>query len=118
MDWVVVRNRLSIMGSRNKRLVGEGLGVLAARLGFRRVEGLAERLVYREFFPRGLTALDAEAGGGRQKGAEVAARAEIMQMIGALGLPLDARGQRRAAARAEWMAAAAAPLELHDLIEQ
>jgi hypothetical protein len=48
----------------------------------------------------------------------VAARAEIMQMIGALGLPLDARGQRRAAARAEWMAAAAAPLELHDLIEQ
>src|SRR5436309_14394417 len=25
MDWVVVRNRLSMLGSRNKRLVGEGL---------------------------------------------------------------------------------------------
>ena len=24
-DWIVVRNRLSMMGSRNKRLVGEGL---------------------------------------------------------------------------------------------
>jgi chromosome partitioning protein len=117
-DWVVVRNRLSIMGSRNKRLVGEGLGVLAARLGFRCVEGLAERLVYREFFPRGLTALDGGAAGGKQKGADVAARSEIMRLIGALGLPLDPRGQRRAAARAEWLAAADKPLEMHDLIEQ
>jgi chromosome partitioning protein len=57
MDWVVVRNRLSMLGSRNKRLV-EGLGELAARLGFRCADGLAERVNYREFFPRGLTALD------------------------------------------------------------
>ena len=33
MDWVVVRNRLSIMASRNKRLVGKGLKELARRLG-------------------------------------------------------------------------------------
>jgi chromosome partitioning protein len=58
MDWIVVRNRLSILGSRNKRLVGQGLGELAARLGFRCAEGLAERVIYRELFPRGLTALD------------------------------------------------------------
>ena len=58
MDWIVVRNRLSMLGSRNKRLVGEGLGVLATRLGFRSIDGLAERVIYREFFPRGLTALD------------------------------------------------------------
>ena len=25
IDWIVVRNRLSTLGSRNKRLVGEGL---------------------------------------------------------------------------------------------
>jgi chromosome partitioning protein len=31
---------------------------LGLRLGFRVAEGFAERLVYREFFPRGLTALD------------------------------------------------------------
>ncbi len=56
LDWVVVRNRLSIMGSRNKRLVGEGLQCAgrATRISLR--DGLAERLVYREFFPRGLTA--------------------------------------------------------------
>src|SRR6266849_1347655 len=58
MDWVVVRNRLSMLGSRNKRLVGEGLSELATRLGFRCADGLAERVVYRELFPRGLTALD------------------------------------------------------------
>src|SRR3954447_13424947 len=44
MDWVVVRNRLSMLGSRNKRLVGEGLSELAARLGFRSADGLAERV--------------------------------------------------------------------------
>src|SRR6266508_1122822 len=94
MDWVVVRNRRSMLGSRNKRLVGEGLSELATRLGFRCADGLAERVIYREFFPRGLSALDSldEA-------------------------TLDARGQRRAAARAEWFAALQKPLEVHDLIE-
>src|ERR1700683_3381633 len=57
-DWIVVRNRLSTIASRNKQLVAEGLNALSFRLGFRPVDGLAEREVYREFFPRGLTALD------------------------------------------------------------
>ena len=34
IDWIVVRNRLSMLGSRNKRLVGEGLQELSLRLGF------------------------------------------------------------------------------------
>ena len=49
-DWIVVRNRLSELGSRNKRLVGEGLTELAERMGFRWLEGFTERVVYREFF--------------------------------------------------------------------
>src|SRR5262249_25148306 len=57
-DWVVVRNRLSILGSRNKRAIAESLNQLGLRLGFRAVDGFAERLVYREMFPRGLSALD------------------------------------------------------------
>ena len=57
-DWVVVRNRLSTLGSRNKRLVGAGVEALSKQLGFRPIDGIAERVVYREFFPRGLTALD------------------------------------------------------------
>src|ERR1035438_5771723 len=57
-DWIVVRNRLSTLGSRNKKLVGDGLIELSKRMGFRCVDGFAERVVYREFFPRGLTAFD------------------------------------------------------------
>jgi len=57
-DWIVVRNRLSTLGSRNKKLVGEGIVELSKRMGFRTVDGFAERVVYREFFPRGLTAFD------------------------------------------------------------
>jgi len=58
-DWIVLRNRLSTFGSsRNKRLVGEGLQELSQRLSFRYVDGLAERVIFREFYPRGLTAVD------------------------------------------------------------
>ena len=39
-----------------------------------------------------------------------------MRLIEALKLPLDERGQRRAAARAEWFAASGKPLEVHDLL--
>jgi chromosome partitioning protein len=120
MDWIVVRNRLSALGSRNKRLVAEGLRELSTRLGFRCAEGLAERVLYREFFPRGLTALDNldEATlGMRPSLSHVTARSEVMSLIAALKLPLDARGQRRAAARAEWFAALERPLEVHDIID-
>jgi chromosome partitioning protein len=120
MDWIVVRNRLSALGSRNKRLVAEGLRELSTRLGFRCAEGLAERVLYREFFPRGLTALDNldEATlGTRPSLSHVTARSEVMSLIAALKLPLDPRGQRRAAARAEWFAALERPLEVHDIID-
>ena len=50
-DWIVVRNRLSMLGSRNKQLVADGLNELSFRLGFRSIDGFAERVVYREFFP-------------------------------------------------------------------
>jgi chromosome partitioning protein len=119
MDWLVVRNRLSALGSRNKRLVGEGLNELSRRLGFRCAEGFAERVIYREFFPRGLTALDSldEATlGTRPNLAHVTARQEVMGLIAALKLPLDERGRRRAAARAEWFAVQDKPLELHDVV--
>jgi chromosome partitioning protein len=121
MDWVVVRNRMSMLGSRNKRLVGESLSELSARLGFRCTEGLAERLVYREFFPRGLTALDnldQATLGTRPSLAHVTARAEVISLVEVLRLPLDARGKRRAAARAEWFAALENPLDVHDLVQE
>ena len=118
-DWVVVRNRLSSLGSRNRRLVGEGVEGLGKQLGFRGIDGFAERVVYREFFPRGLTALDElneETLGLRPTISHGTARDEVKTLIDALRLPIDERGKRRAAARAEWVAQAGKPLEFHDLL--
>jgi chromosome partitioning protein len=118
-DWIVVRNRLSTLGSRNRRLVGEGVEGLAKQLGFRAADGFAERVVYREFFPRGLTALDdltEDTLGLRPGTSHVTARDEVKLLIDALRLPIDERGKRRAAARAEWIAAVGKPLETHDLL--
>jgi chromosome partitioning protein len=58
LDWIVLRNRLSPIKTRNKQMVGAALSELSQKLGFRTVEGLAERLIFREFYPRGLTAVD------------------------------------------------------------
>lgn len=118
-DWIVVRNRLSMVGSRNKMLVSGVLDDLAFRLGFRPVDGLAERVMYREFFPRGLTALDDlnEATLGRRPSmGHVTAREEVVALLQKLKLPLDERGRRRAATRAEWAAQAGKPLDLHDIV--
>jgi chromosome partitioning protein len=118
-DWVVMRNRLSTLGSRNKRLVGSGIDQLATRLGFRFIDGFAERVVYRELFPRGLTALDPidEATlGARPSMAHVTAREEVQALLATLRLPVDERGRRRASMREEWFANADRPLETDDIL--
>jgi chromosome partitioning protein len=88
-DWIVLRNRLSMLGARNKRLVAEGLQELSQRLNFRCIEGLAERVIFREFYPRGLTAMDdLDAGtlGTRPTMSHVTARLEIENLLSAMGL--------------------------------
>jgi chromosome partitioning protein len=88
-DWIVLRNRLSNLGSRNKRLVGEGLQQLSQRLNFRCVEGLAERVIFREFYPRGVTALDdldESTLGTRPTLSHATARLEIDNLLAALQL--------------------------------
>jgi chromosome partitioning protein len=118
-DWIVVRNRLALLGSRNKKLVGECLDRLGLRLGFRATEGFSERVVFREFFPNGLTALDSpdEATlGARPNLSHLTARQEVRVLVDALKLPIDEKGRRRAAARAEWAASQDRPLDTDDLI--
>jgi choline dehydrogenase-like flavoprotein len=50
IDWVVVRNRLSMLGSRNRRRIEAGAHELAGRLGFRFVDGFTERAVFGSSF--------------------------------------------------------------------
>jgi len=90
-DWVVLRNRLSMLNSRNKRLVDTALHELSQRLGFRYVEGLAERVIFREFYPRGLTAadaLDTRTLGTRPTMSHATAQLEVQALIATLlGMP-------------------------------
>ncbi|HVY18979.1 MAG TPA: division plane positioning ATPase MipZ [Bauldia sp.] len=90
MDWIVVRNRLG-KDTRNRRKLGAGLSQLADLAGCRIAEGISERLVFREFFPRGLTALDTldrKTLGTEPTASHVAARDEIRRLIATLRLPI------------------------------
>lgn len=88
-DWIVLRNRLSSLGSRNKRFVGRALEQLSQKLNFRCVDGLAERVIFREFYPRGLTAvddLDETTLGTRPTMSHLTARMEMENLLSAVSL--------------------------------
>jgi chromosome partitioning protein len=90
MDWIVVRNRLSPTRTRNRQKLTRGLEELARRVGCRLADGISERVVFRELFPRGLTALDTldrKTLGSEPTVSHVAARDEIRALIDALHLP-------------------------------
>src|SRR6516162_1029208 len=110
---------LSVLGSRNKHLVAEGLSELSSQLGFRTIDGFVERAAYHESFPQGLTALDdvdkATLGARLNPGHE-AAREEVTNLLRQLKLPLDERGRRRAANRIQWFSQVNKPLEVHDIL--
>ena len=93
---------------------------LGLQLGFRWAEGFAERVIYREFFPRGLTALDdldESTLGTRPNLSHVTAREEVQALLGAFKLPIDEKGKRRAAARSEWFASMDRPIEVSDVLD-
>jgi len=93
IDWVVMRNRLSMLGTRNKRLVGAALQELSQKLEFRMVEGFAERMIFREFYPRGLTALDdfdEVTLGTRPTMSHATARQEVASLLNSLNLGMVA----------------------------
>ena len=89
-DWIVVRNRMTALESRNRKNILRGLEEISVRLDLRLVEGISERVIFREFFLRGLTALDAldkETLGSEPTMSHLAARGEITRLIEALRLP-------------------------------
>lgn len=118
-DWVVVRNRISPLGSSITPALCDCLLELASEVGFRSVTGLQERPVYRDLFPRGLTALDGPcdlAPAIESDRSHAMARREVEALLEALKLPIDDRGRRRAAARAEWFTARDQPLDTNDIL--
>jgi chromosome partitioning protein len=87
-DWVVLRNRMSTLESRNKRRVSAVMENLSNRIGFRIIPGFSERVIFRELFLNGLTLLDLKQGGMINFTlSHIAARQELRDMVKALDLP-------------------------------
>ncbi|QZH76317.1 MAG: AAA family ATPase [Erythrobacter sp.] len=87
MDWVVVRNRTGYTDARNQRRIDEALAELSKRVGFRAIQGLSERVIYRELFPSGLTLLD-KGQLGELGTSHLVARQELRNLVQNLRLPL------------------------------
>jgi chromosome partitioning protein len=57
-DWVVAKNRVRRCEHRLLASIDQNLATMARHLGFRTIDGLTERVSYRELMPFGLTQLD------------------------------------------------------------
>jgi chromosome partitioning protein len=118
LDWVVVRNRMAEVSSRNEQKIDACLRSLSMQLGFRIADGISERVVFREFFPIGLTALDdfeEHVLGTKPTLTHLAARQEIRQLLAALRLPTDEAGRRRVEARRRYAETVGRPIVMPDI---
>lgn len=100
IDWVLVRNRISMLSSRNMRQVQTMLERIATRLGCRVADGIAERVIFRSLFATGMTVfdpLDDDLLGGVPSMSHMSARQEYRALVGALNLPDRQRSEARRA---------------------
>jgi chromosome partitioning protein len=105
IDWVIVRNRIASLQSNNARQIAVTLGRMSGELKFRPAEGLHDRVIFRELFPIGLTALDPIEEATRTGALSVsqqAARREIEDLLATLQLPERGTGFAHLQARHEW----------------
>ncbi|MGD0719780.1 MAG: division plane positioning ATPase MipZ [Roseiarcus sp.] len=107
IDWVMVRNRMASLANNNARQIAVSIARLGAELRFRVADGFHDRVIFRELFPIGLTALDAIEQGA-QKGAltssQMSAREEIERLVESLQLPTRAPGLNHLDCRRLWHA--------------
>lgn len=106
IDWIVVRNRISQLQSRNSARILRALEGLSAQLGYRIADGISERNIYRELYPLGLTVLDrqfSELDAVVQSPSHLAARREMNSLIHRLKLPTVETVVRQMDARVQWI---------------
>ncbi len=96
---------------------------LSMQLGYRVADGISERVIFREYFPMGLTALDDmdqvnPEGEVRSTRSHLAAREELRKLVGVLRLPIDDVSRKRAESRKVWMQTAHQPVALPDIFAE
>ncbi|WP_218044565.1 division plane positioning ATPase MipZ [Aestuariispira insulae] len=90
MDWIILRNRIPTLRSKNNRNMARHLEDLSAQMGFRIVPGITERVIFRELFLNGLTVLDLAEETALETPltmSQLAARQEARDLMKALWLP-------------------------------
>jgi chromosome partitioning protein len=87
IDWIVIRNRLTTLYTKNKRDISVILEALSKRISFRLGVGCCERVVFKELFLSGLTLLDLERSGIQLNASHVSARQELRELIDFMRLP-------------------------------
>ena len=105
IDWVLVRNRIASLQSNNAKQIAVSLGRMAGELKFRAADGLHDRVIFRELFPIGLTALDPIEEAmrtGTLSTSQQSARREIEELVATLQLPERGTGMAHLQARHEW----------------
>ncbi|MBP9792257.1 MAG: AAA family ATPase [Rickettsiales bacterium] len=88
IDWILMRNRISPVNSKNKNNITRVLEKLKQRLGCKIAPGFGERVIFKELFLKGLTILDI-----KNKNlnisismSHVVARQELLNLLSILGV--------------------------------
>jgi chromosome partitioning protein len=105
IDWVMVRNRIASLATNNARQIAISVSRLSGELGFRVADGFHDRVIFRELFPIGLTALDPiedAANGGSLTPSQQSARREIESLLASLDLPTRIPGIEHIQSRRVW----------------
>ncbi len=91
LDWIVMRNRMGQLGSRNRQAIENAVLELSRRIRFRIAPGFSERVIFRELFLQGLTLMDLKTPGLLHdmplNMSHLAARQEMRALLQAAGLP-------------------------------
>ena len=88
-DWIVIKNRLSTLYTKNRGDVNTVLEALAKRLSFRLGNGFCERVIFKELFLSGMTLLDLKNTGNEMNLSHVAARQELRELISLMKIPVS-----------------------------
>lgn len=94
VDWIVLRNRLSPLYSKNKEEIFKILTALSKRIGFRLMAGFCERVIFRELFINGTTLLDLRETETTLTLSHIAAKKELRDLIDELALPVQRKQAR------------------------
>jgi chromosome partitioning protein len=86
-DWIVIRNRLTTLYTKNRKDVNTILEALAKRISFRLGVGFCDRVIFKELFPSGLTLLDLGNSGVQLSISHIAARQELRELMDLMKLP-------------------------------